>query len=179
MLCDICKKKEAVIHIQEISPEGKKTINLCNECAEKHQQKDPLLNFGNISFFDVLENIKNISADIMKQKKSVDKSPVCPKCGWDLSKMEDNNGLLGCVECYKVFSSVVDNAVENIHHSHVHAGKRPSGAIQEPLELKLEKIRKLEHDLQSAVANEEYERAAVLRDEIASLKKQSDKEVHQ
>ena len=41
MLCDICKKKEAVIHIQEISAAGKKIINLCNDCAEKHQQNDP------------------------------------------------------------------------------------------------------------------------------------------
>ena len=177
MLCDICKKKEAVIHIQEISSEGKKIINLCHDCAEKHQQNAPLLNFGNVSFFDVLENIKNLSADIVKQKKSADKSPVCPKCGWDMSKMEENHGLLGCAECYKVFASVVDNAVENIHHSHIHTGKRPSGAVHEPPELKLEKIRKLEQSLHEAVANEEYERAAVIRDEIALLKKNSAEEV--
>lgn len=179
MLCDICKKKEAVIHIQEISAAGKKIINLCNDCAEKHQQNDPLLNFGSLNFSDVLENIKKISADLVKQKKSNDKSPVCPVCGWDMSKMEENNGLLGCAECYKTFSSVVDHAINNIHHSRIHAGKRPLGVSHEPPELKKEKIRKLEADLQSAVQNEEYERAAVIRDEIASLKKRSAKETQE
>ena len=175
MLCDICKKKEAVIHIQEISAAGKKIINLCNDCAEKHQQNDPLLNFGSLNFSDVLENIKKISADLVKQKKAVDKSPVCPKCGWNMQKMDENHGLLGCDECYKVFSSAIDNAVNCIHHSHIHAGKRPSQR-HEPPELKLEKIRKLEIDLQSAVQNEEYERAAVICDEIALLKKSPRKE---
>lgn len=179
MLCDICKKKEAVIHIQEISAAGKKIINLCNDCAEKHQQSDPWLNFAGLNFGDVLENIKKISADLVKQKKAVDKSPVCPKCGYDMTKMEENHGLLGCAECYKVFAPVVDNAVNNIQHSRIHTGKRPSNAAVEPPELKKAKIRKLEQDLQSAVQNEEYERAAVIRDEINMLKKNSEKEAQE
>ena len=60
MLCDICKKNEAVLHIQEVSSEGKKVINLCNECAEKHSQNDPLLKLSGLNFFDVIEDIKKI-----------------------------------------------------------------------------------------------------------------------
>jgi protein-arginine kinase activator protein McsA len=68
MLCDICKKKEAVIHIQEISSAGKKIVHMCNDCAEKQQQFDPFLQFGNLTFADVLQNIKKISSDIVKKK---------------------------------------------------------------------------------------------------------------
>ena len=114
MLCDICKKNEAVIHIQEISSAGKKIINLCNDCAEKHHHADPLLQFGSLNFGDVLENIKKISADLVKQKNVSVPSPVCPKCGWDMRKMEENSGLLGCSECYKTFAPVLQNIINNI-----------------------------------------------------------------
>lgn len=176
MLCDICKKNEAVIHIQEISAAGKKIINLCNDCAEKHPQFDPLLQFGNITFNDVIKNIKKISSDIIKKKTQDEDSPVCPKCGWDFQKMEENNGLLGCEKCYEVFGDALQNTINSIHRSRVHTGKRPAKIKREPQAIKLEKLRKLEEELQTAVMQEEYERAAVLRDEIAALKKKRKKE---
>lgn len=172
MLCDICKKKEAVIHIQEISAAGKKIINLCNDCADKHSQTaDPLMQFGSLNFGEVLENIKKISADIVKQKNAAENSSVCPQCGWNLQKMDENNGLLGCAECYKTFDDVIMKTVANIHRSRIHTGKRPGKNKNAPPEIRREKLRKLESDLQNAVQLEEYERAAVIRDEIASLKK--------
>lgn len=172
MLCDICKKNEAVIHIQEISAAGKKIINLCNECAAKHPQAaDPLLQLGSLGFGAVLENIQKISSDLLKQKNKTENSSLCPKCGWDLRKMEENGGLLGCAECYKTFDSVLRKVITNIHRSRIHTGKRPGKNKTEPSELHQEKLRKLEADLQDAIQSEEYERAAVIRDEIASLKK--------
>ena len=77
MLCDICKKNEAVIHIQEISAAGKKIINLCNECAEKHPHGvDSMLNLDNLKFEDVLEKIQKISAEFIKSKSTVANSSV-------------------------------------------------------------------------------------------------------
>ena len=171
MLCDICKKNEAVIHIQEISAAGKKIINLCNECAAKQQQgMDPLQQFG-LNFNDVLENIKKISADLAKNKSVAENSPVCPRCGWDLRKMDENNGLLGCADCYGTFKSVIQKAVADIHRSHVHTGKRPGKNKTEPPEIFRMKLQKLENELQAAIQFEDYERAAVIRDEIASIRK--------
>lgn len=171
MLCDICKKKEAVIHIQEISAQGKKVINLCNDCAEKHPQTDPLLHIGGMNFGAVLENIKKISSDLLKKQNIPEDSPVCPQCGWTLSKMDENNGQFGCPECYRTFEDVVKNAVSNIHRSSVHTGKRPKNLKHEPLEIFREKLRKMENALQDAVRAEEYEQAAILRDEINAFKK--------
>ena len=176
MLCDICKKKEAVIHIQEISANGKKVINLCNECAEKHPQSEKLFNIGDLKFSDVIENIKKISADLVKQQKdTIENSVVCPKCGWNLQKMNENNGLLGCAQCYEVFADMIEKAVSNIHRSRIHTGKRPKNVKHEVPEIKLEKLRKLEQELQDAINCEDYEQAAVLRDRIAVLKKSTKK----
>ncbi len=174
MLCDICKKNEAVLHIQEVSSEGKKVINLCNECAEKHSQNDPLLKLSGLNFFDVIEDIKKIGENAVKQKKQ--STLKCPKCGWSFKEMDENNGLLGCDKCYETFGCVVESALKYVHRSRIHTGKRPHNSKNDPPELRLEKLRKLENELQNAVAAEEYERAAVLRDEIAVLKKKRKKE---
>jgi protein arginine kinase activator len=171
MLCDICKKKEAVIHIQEISANGKKVINLCNECAEKHPQADKLFNFGELILSDVIENIKKISEEFVQQKKTAENSPVCPVCGWNMKKMNDNNGLFGCSKCYEVFADMIGDAVNNIHRSRIHTGKRPQNIKYELPEIRREKLRKLEQELQDAINSEAYEQATVLRDQIAAFKK--------
>ena len=33
MLCDDCGRREAVVHIVQIGPEGRKEKNLCEKCA--------------------------------------------------------------------------------------------------------------------------------------------------
>ena len=38
MLCDICHRNEALIHIKEIIGSEKKELNLCEECAARQQQ---------------------------------------------------------------------------------------------------------------------------------------------
>lgn len=177
MLCDICKKNEAVLHIQEVSSEGKKVINLCNECAEKHSQADAVFKISGFNFFDVIEDIKKLSEKVGKSKK--DSSLRCAKCGWSFQNIDENNGLLGCDKCYETFNNVVDSAVKYIHRSRIHTGKRPHNSKTDIPELRLEKVRKLEMELQSAVAAEEYERAAVIRDEIAVLKKKRKKGTEQ
>ncbi|MBO5899938.1 MAG: hypothetical protein J6Q80_04310, partial [Lentisphaeria bacterium] len=38
MLCDICKKNEATIHIKEMHNNKWTSINLCAECAKKSEE---------------------------------------------------------------------------------------------------------------------------------------------
>ena len=42
MLCEICKKNEATIHIQEIIGGQKKSMHLCSSCAAAKQQGEGL-----------------------------------------------------------------------------------------------------------------------------------------
>jgi protein arginine kinase activator len=75
---------------------------------------------------------------------------------------------LGCPEDYELFSPGLDPLLEQIHDRLEHSGKVPSG-VNDAVEIEHE-IQKKEHALQTAVNEEEFERAAELRDEIDELK---------
>ena len=41
MLCEICGKNEATIHIEEITDGKSKTLHLCGECMAKNSRRLP------------------------------------------------------------------------------------------------------------------------------------------
>jgi protein arginine kinase activator len=186
MLCDICKKNNAVIRIQKFHDGKMNTINLCADCAEHHKEYEQIA-FSDINISDVFENIKKITQNLKLQdfvslKESVvingKEYPAeilntkCPNCGFSLGDIDKNSGRLGCAECYHIFEKEIMDTIENMHRCKIHTGKHPVGVPQEiSKNLIDEKIAKLEVDLQEAVQREKYEQAALLRDEINLLKK--------
>mgnify|MGYP002547266479 CR=1 FL=1 len=90
-------------------------------------------------------------------------------------------GLLGCENCYNVFSNKIDSLLKNIHGSNRHVG-RISKFIEnsnnlgdfKPVEKKIKtnkterasKIEELKEKLNKAIKEERYEDAAKIRDEI-------------
>ena len=82
MLCDICKKNPATIHIQEIAGNEKKTLHLCQECAQKKAQEDSSFQAFNLA--EVLYNISNQLNPQEVRKPDTEHSGIfCPTCGWD------------------------------------------------------------------------------------------------
>lgn len=183
MLCDICKKNDATIRIQQVNNGTAQTVNICNECAEKHQMM-PRVDFDDVNIGEVLQNIKKITKNlnlkdiIITDSNSLPKPSVlvCPKCNWSLEKIDQNGGLLGCDECYKTFEDIVMETIENIHRCKIHTGKHPVHFEPDNDLILDEKIIKLEADLQEAIKLEKYEHAALLRDEINLLKKKKAKQ---
>ena len=76
-------------------------------------------------------------------------------------------GLLGCSECYKNFQNTINPVIKRVQGDVEHVGKVPTKAGKCLVEKR--KLLKLKEELQHAILGEEYERAAVLRDEIKSL----------
>ena len=172
MLCDICKKREATIHIKEVKNGKCISTNLCPECAKEKELSGGLGAFG----FNLAEVIFNVGKMNSEQKNTVpaekkEKAPSlsCPVCNWNLAKMRRSGGKLGCKECYKTFAKWVNMAMEQVQHNSVHVGKRPGNTQKSRTALKLE-LDKLQLDLACAVSAEEYEKAACLRDRINALK---------
>ena len=171
MLCEICQKNEATIHIQEIVGGRKKSMHLCSTCAAAKQQHDGV-DFGPFNLAGLLYKLSG-NAPAAEKSSAGGKSSeqlVCPVCSWDEQRL-NASGMLGCENCYKVFAPLLNDAIKNMHRGSSHVGKQPVGKGQEVCLLHRE-LANLQKKLQKAVDIEDYEEAAILRDRINELKAQ-------
>jgi len=156
-LCQYCGKREAKIHFTEIK-DGKKTeMHICEQCAH---EKNMIL-----AFPAVLTQLVKGGPSAARESEAV--PATCPKCGLPYTEFKAK-GRLGCPDCYEAFGPVLVPLLEKVHGAGQHRGKTPE-RVQGALASRRE-IADLEHELSQAVANEEYEKAAQLRDRIRDLK---------
>ncbi len=168
MLCEICNKNEATIHIQEIVGGKKKSMHLCSSCAAAKHGADGL-DLGPFNLAGLLYKLSGSQADDSGAENDDDFAKlVCPECSWTGQKLKAT-GKLGCGNCYKVFAPLLSEVLKNMHHGSSHVGKQPSGKSTE-LGVLHRELADLQKKLQHAVDAEEYEQAAVLRDRINELK---------
>lgn len=170
MLCDICGKNQANIHITEVVDGHKKSVNLCAVCAAENGQAESA---AGIDLADLLQTLSQqfdlplqMPSDELETENSVP-TISCPRCGWDSTRLR-KTGRLGCAHCYKTFAAALAPALRSMHRGAVHIGKtwNASGDAENTAMLKLTELRRRLDDL---VRREEYEEAAELRDEINAL----------
>ena len=168
MLCEECGKNEARVHITKIINDKKKSINLCNECAAKHQKKH-MIGFDLEPSFSIHTFLASLTED-MNLGQDVEYSPMgnrqCEKCGLTYKEF-GKLGRLGCDQCYNTFRKGIEPLLKRIHGNSIHKGKIPLN-IGEHIRRKRE-IEQLKEDLQVLVIKERFEEAAVMRDKIREL----------
>lgn len=169
MMCERCNKNNANVHIVKVINGVKNEMNLCEKCAK--EQESLSFNFdGNISTtFNFQNLITGIMDYISESPSSITHSDmVCENCGTSYSDFK-KSGILGCSECYKTFSSIVNPMIRRVQKDIEHVGKLPVKNGKELIEKK--RLLKLKEELQQAILVEEYEKAAELRDKINKIKK--------
>ena len=162
MLCDVCKKNQATVHLTEIIDEQMTELHLCEECA-KAKSMEMEQQFG---LADLLAGLSDISKQASEDKEII--KVKCPNCGLtyeDFRKI----GRLGCSECYNAFKKYLIPLLKRIHGSNKHGGKFPAGSVK-PLKEKSESD-DLRVKLQKAIEKEEFEEAAKLRDQLKELER--------
>lgn len=177
MQCDICNKKKATVHLTEIVDEQMSEMHLCEECARnKSAQMEQQFGLGDL--------LAGLSADVGKGPlKADDKTALkCTGCGLNYEDFR-KFGRLGCGLCYVSFKEHLSGLLRKIHGSNRHLGKTPVGAtaimdtaaaqaqnILEPVPLiASENIVDLKKQLNAAIADENFEKAAKLRDKIRKM----------
>jgi len=161
MLCDVCGKNSATVHLTEIVDDQMSELHLCEECARKKSSQMEQ-QFG---LSDLLAGL----ADFEKPSEEKDAvSLKCPNCGLtyrDFKKV----GRFGCGECYSAFRKFLAPLLRRIHGSGVHCGKCPVKVTTGRAFKKKVDIQDLRCRLQKAVELEAYEEAAKMRDQIKEL----------
>lgn len=168
MLCDDCKKNEAVVFMTQICGKSKTEKHLCEECAKKYGEM--LLGGEGFSVNDFLAGIFNQGQDEHElQKALAQTADKCPNCGMSYRDFA-RTGKIGCSECYTAFHKILQPLLRRIHGSSLHIGKIPKRTGSE-IAIK-QKINRLRKDLQRCIDKEEYEQAAKHRDEIKRLEQE-------
>lgn len=163
MLCDECKRNNASVHFVSIINGEKKERHLCQECAQK-LGTDSFMTF---SWGDVFP-----TAFTFRPPRAAAR---CPSCGTTLNDIT-RTGLLGCPACYSNLKSDIMPIISRVQSRTKHSGRSPVGyeapKLNRPMEGALNQDsleEKLRAELADAVAKEEYERAAVIRDRLKAL----------
>lgn len=169
MLCDMCRKNDASVHIVKIINGKKQELNLCEACARKSNEIgiSDTMNFGSpFSFQNILSGL----VDYLNQSPQGTRlaEAACPKCGTTYTEFKQS-GFLGCDDCYRYFYSALEPVIRRVQGNIGHIGKVPLKSERELVEKK--RLIKLKEELQKAVLMEEYEKAARLRDEIREIQK--------
>jgi len=163
MLCDVCGKNPATVHLTEIINEQMTELHLCETCAQaKSQEMEQQFGLG-----DLLAGL--VESD--KAGSSAEKEGLalkCPNCKLtyvDFKKI----GRLGCGECYTTFKKYLGPLLKRIHGSGQHLGKSPL-KMARVLKKKID-AQDLRSKLQKAIEMEEFEEAARIRDQIRELER--------
>lgn len=168
MLCDICAKRPATVHLTEILDEQMNELHLCEECAhQKSAQMESQFGLG-----DLLGGLAEF------EKPAVDKeAPLlkCPACGLSYADFK-KIGRLGCAECYTAFKKYLGPLLKRIHGSSTHLGKSPLKTVKlAKKRIDVPDVADLRQKLQRAIEAEEFEEAARIRDQIKAIEKREDK----
>ena len=182
MQCEECHNHEATVHIQEIIGQKRLALHLCPECAAgKGIGAD-----GDLQGLDVAALLLQLAKDELTAKAAAKNGKAaaapaetaghleCERCGLTEKEFR-KHGRMGCADCYGAFRPLLLPLLAEIQRGTAHAGKRPGATAAippapPPPVPPTPNRRALETTLAQAVAAEDYEKAARLRDEIRRLR---------
>lgn len=160
MLCDRCHGREAVVHVTQIINGHRTERHLCRECAAKENlMNDSMGFFGHDLFRSSFDSFFNdgFMNSLFRPARTTIESLSCP-------------------ECYEAFREKLRPAFQHMQGAHRYSGDAPKPADEKKAPEESPELKELREKLSKLVADENYEEAAKVRDEIHKLEdKGSDK----
>ena len=164
-MCDYCGKRPATVHLVEIVHSRKVELHICEKCSEEKKVLiSPELQLTDlISKYAEAKGKKGEPTEEASEAKADEK--VCSECGMRFSDFNMTQRF-GCPNDYDVFRDDIEKLLLKVHGLTQHVGVVPkrisTKAAQES------NLLKLGRELEDAIKNEEYEKAAALRDRISA-----------
>lgn len=174
MKCQKCQNREATTHIKRVINGEFEEYNLCSECASE-------MGYGNLfhgftsSFADDFNSLFGSFFENALPART--QATRCETCGSSYTDIQ-RTGMMGCADCYKLFEKDILPTIRKIHGNTTHCGKNSAAFKAERAKKVVEKapdeepqseLEKLKEELNTAVENQEFEKAAELRDKIKTM----------
>jgi len=170
-VCTECGERTATIFISMAINGTQLDVRLCETCAAERTRE------GGIIFdIPVEDGAMDHATDETAPHPFIDpeKHPsVCPACGLTAEEFARTE-LLGCDVCYTAHADLLRELLTLVHGVDPRA-VTPNAKARRRLQAE-DRMRTLGRQLEEAVAEEQYLRAAELRDEISELRGRSARE---
>ena len=138
--------KPATIHLTQIVDDQVHKIDICEDCAHSKG----------------LSDVEGFTFPFMDKEETTDHGDTCTQCGTTFEDYK-KTGRLGSPQCYADFRDKLEPLLKKMHRSTRHKGKIPANFGDNNLTF-------LNDRLEEAIAIEQYEEAAMIRDKIKLLK---------
>lgn len=171
MKCQNCGENDANFKYTEIVNGVKKELNLCGECAKKLGVED--LNFN------IPIDFSSFFGDFLNEYDDTGFIPMLTptnKLQCDVCKMTYdefmNTGRFGCSNCYDVFADKIEPVLKRLHGNTKYLGRKATpnnNTINTEIKKENSELSNLKKELKIAIKEENYEKAAVLRDKIKEI----------
>ena len=167
MKCQKCDKP-ATFHITELTGGQPLELHLCEEHAREYLTQSSGDSSGVGGMAEALAHQLAVG-QAAEELAELDQQS-CPVCGITFYEFR-SQGRLGCPFDYVCFEKQLEPLILNIHGETEHVGKQPRrGAAESERRTQLIRLRR---EMKEAVAEERYERASQLRDDIRRIEEQS------
>ena len=169
MLCQHCHKNEATTHIKTMINGEYAEYRLCSECASE-------LGYGGM-FPDFTADFGGMLSSFLGAALPARSGAArCHSCGSTMNDIK-KSGKVGCADCYELFLSELMPTIRSIHGNTEHIGKRPvieytkvdDDHKDDKAAAPADRLADLKAELKKAIDDENFERAAKLRDEIRKM----------
>jgi protein arginine kinase activator len=161
MDCEKCQKTPATVHLTQVVDGEVRKLHLCEECARESGVDLQ----GPMAIADLL---LGMGKPAKPESAGGDGGTACPRCRLRQADFK-KTGRLGCPACYETFAAELGGLVRAMHRSEQHAGKIPRS--QEARVRASAEAAMLQRELDRAVAAEQFERAAELRDRLQTVRR--------
>ena len=164
MLCEHCHENEAKITYTIVEGNAMRQKHVCPSCFQDFLAKQ--FPASQIPPIDIQPMIQELLSLFQGKDGEGEADRSCPVCGRSLKEFR-KTGMFGCDQCYETFAEELDKVLPRIQGAKEHVGEAPK-AFREERALN-QKQAELQKELDRAVAEERYEDAALLRDDLKAL----------
>lgn len=167
MKCQKCNKNEANTHVKRVINGEFEEYHLCSECAKEMGYSNVFSDFSSGFADDFNSLFGSFFENALPARTQATRCETCGSTYNDIAR----TGMMGCADCYEVFSDRILPTIRRIHGNTTHMGKNSPSykkveVEKKPEDKKEDELTKLRSELDTAIKNQEFEKAAVLRDRI-------------
>ncbi len=160
MLCEYCKKNKATLFFKQVLDGEIRELSLCKDCAEEQGfQVDSPGSIAEMLFGLEMDDDEEI---FVPKKK-------CPSCGLRSREFKAQTRL-GCPTCYETFEEELEPVLADIQEGEYHVGNTPEDKKV------CQRAEWLKAELNTAIAAQDFEEAAKIRDLLAGMEEKDGRE---